>query len=88
RFGIIFGNTVKFGSLGVLFFIGIIYFLFGDISFILESENLLETVMALLSSDVAMIILSIFPAVSILLYWVSCKISIPLYIKGVEAYEQ
>ena len=88
RFGIIFGNTVKFGSLGVLFLIGIIYFLFGDISFILESENLLETVMALLSGDAAMIILSIFPAVSVLLYWVSCKISVPLYIKGVEAYEQ
>ena len=88
RFGIMFGNTVKFGSIGVLFLIGLIYFLFGDISFILESENLLETVMALLSSDVAMIILSIFPAVSILLYWVSCKISVPLYIKGVEAYEQ
>ncbi|MBE6852820.1 MAG: hypothetical protein E7505_05020 [Ruminococcus sp.] len=88
RFGIVFGNTVKFGSIGVLLVIGIIYFLFGDISFILESENLLETVMTLLSGDAAMIILSIFPAVSILLYWVSCKISVPLYKKGVEAYEQ
>ena len=88
RFGIILGNTVKFGSLGVLFVIGFIYFLFGDISFILESENLSETVMTLLSGDVAMIILSIFPAVSILLYWISCKISVTLYKKGVEAYEQ
>ena len=88
RFGIIFGNTVKFGSLGVLFLIGIIYFLFGDISFILEGDNMMEMVMALLSGDAAMIILSIFPAVSILLYWVSCKISVPLYKKGVEAYEQ
>lgn len=88
RFGIILGNSVKFGSLGVLFVIGFIYFLFGDISFILESENIMETVMTLLSGDAAMIIMSIFPAVSILLYWVSCKISIPLYKKGVEAYEQ
>ena len=88
RFGIIFGNTVKFGSLGVLFLIGLIYFLFGDISFILEGDNMMEMVMALLSGDAAMIILSIFPAVSILLYRVSCKISVPLYIKGVEAYEQ
>lgn len=88
RFGIVLGNSVKFGSLGVLFVIGLIYFLFGDISFILESENLMETVMTLLSGDTAMIILSIFPAVSILLYWVSCKISVPLYKKGVEAYEQ
>ncbi len=88
RFGIVLGNSVKFGSLGVLFVIGFIYFLFGDISFILESENLMETVMTLLSGDTAMIILSIFPAVSILLYWVSCKISVPLYKKGVEAYEQ
>ena len=88
RFGIIFGNTVKFGSLGVLLLIGIIYFLFGDISFILESENLVEAIMEILSGDMAMVILSIFPAVSILLYWVSCKISVPLYKKGVEAYEQ
>lgn len=88
RFGIILGNTVKFGSLGVLFVIGFIYFLFGDISFILESENLSETVMTLLSGDAAMIILSIFPVVSILLYWISCKISVTLYKKGVEAYEQ
>ena len=88
RFGILFGNTVKFGSLGVLLLIGIIYFLFGDISFILESENLVEAIMEILSGDMAMLILSIFPAVSILLYWVSCKISVPLYIKGVEAYEQ
>lgn len=88
RFDIQLGNTVKFGSLGVLFVIGIIYLLFGDISFILESENLLETVMTLLTGDGAMIIMSVFPAVSILLYWVSCKISVPLYKKGVEAYEQ
>lgn len=88
RFGIQLGNNVKFGSIGVLVTVGIIYFLFGDISFILESENLLETVMTLLSSDTAMIIMSIFPAVSILLYYVSCKISVPLYKKGVEAYEQ
>ena len=88
RFGIMFGNTVKFGSIGVLFVIGIIYFLFGDISFILESENLGKAIMELLSGDTAMVILSIFPAVSILLYWVSCKISVPLYKKGVEAYEQ
>ncbi len=88
RFGITLGNSVKFGSIGVLFLIGLIYFLFGDISFILESENLMETVMTLLSSDTAMVILSIFPAFSILLYWVSCKISVPLYKKGVEAYEQ
>lgn len=88
RFGITLGNSVKFGSIGVLFLIGLIYFLFGDISFILESEDLMEAVMTLLSSDTAMVILSIFPAVSILLYWFSCKISVPLYKKGVEAYEQ
>ena len=88
RFGIMLGNTVKFGSLGILIFIGIIYFLFGDISFILESENLAETILAFLSSETMLVILSAFPAVCILLYWVSCKISIPLYKKGVEAYEQ
>lgn len=88
RFGIKLGNSVKFGSLGVLFVIGLIYFLFGDISFILESENLGEAIMEFLSGGTMMLILSVFPAVSILLYWVSCKISIPLYKKGVEAYEQ
>ena len=88
RFGITLGNSVKFGSLGALFTIGLIYILFGDISFILESENLMEAVMSLLSGDGMLIALSVFPAVSILLYWVSCKISVPLYKKGVEAYEQ
>lgn len=88
RFGIKLGNSVKFGSLGVLFVIGFIYLLFGDISFILESEDLGETIMKFLSSDNMMLILSFIPAVSILLYWVSCKISIPLYKKGVEGYEQ
>lgn len=88
RFGIKLGNTAKFGSLGVLFVIGIIYFLFGDISFILESEDLAKTILDFLSSETMLVILSTFPAVCILLYWVSCKISIPLYKKGVEAYEQ
>lgn len=88
RFGITLGNSVKFGSLGVLFTIGLIYILFGDISFLLESENLMEAVMSLLSGDGMLIALSVFPAVSILLYWASCKISVPLYKKGVEAYEQ
>lgn len=88
RFGIQLGNTVKLSSLGVLFAIGFIYFLFGDISFFLESENLMETVVTLISGNAAMLITSILLSVSILLYWVSCKISIPLYKKGVEAYEQ
>ncbi len=88
RFGIQLGNSVKFGALGVLFVIAGIYLLFGDISFILESENLGEVIVEFLSSGTMLIILSIFPALSIFLYWVSCKISIPLYKKGVEAYER
>ncbi len=88
RFGIQLGNSVKFGSLGILFVIGFIYFLFGDISFILESENLGEVITEFLLSGNMVLILSVFPALSILLYWVSCKISVPLYVKGVEAYEQ
>lgn len=88
RFGIQLGNSVKFGSFGVLFVIGLIYFLFGDISFIVESENLGEVITEFLSSGNMVLILSIFPALSILLYWISCKISVPLYKKGVEGYEQ
>lgn len=87
RFGTTYGNAARFGALGVIVVVIGVYFLFGDISF-LFGDDPLAAIMEFLTGETMILILSLFPAVSVLLYYISCKISVPLYRKGVEEYEQ
>lgn len=87
RFGSVYGNYVKFGVLGVIILIAGIYGLFGDISFLL-GDNPLAAIMEFLSRGNTLLVLSLFLAATVLIYYVSYWISLKLYRKGAESYEQ
>ncbi|MBR6664098.1 MAG: ABC-2 transporter permease [Lachnospiraceae bacterium] len=87
---------VRFGSkvgpeVQALYFYGlmciiVVYGLFGNISFFFE-ENILEALITYLQSGKVIFVLSFLPYVAILLYYLSYRISLALYRKGVESYE-
>lgn len=87
RFGSLHGNGIKYGALGVVILILGIYGLFGDISFLFGNDPL-EEIAEFLSSGNALLILSLIPAVSVLLYYISYRLSLVMYRKGAENYEQ
>ena len=87
RFGSALGNGVKYGTLGVVMLIIGVYALFGDISFLFGNDPL-AAIAEFLSSGNALLILSLIPAVSVLLYYVSYRLSLVMYRKGAENYEQ
>ena len=86
RFGTKMGQETS--VLGFFAFVCIlaIYALFGNISFFFE-ENILEALIAYLQSGKVIFVLSFLPYVAILLYYLSYRISLVLYRKGVESYE-
>lgn len=87
RFGSVLGNGVKYGALGVVMLIAGIYALFGDISF-LFGDHPLAAIAEFLSSGNALLILSLIPAVSVLFFYASYRLSLVMYRKGAENYEQ
>lgn len=87
RFGSVYGNGVKFGALGVVVLIVGIYGLFGDISF-LFGNDLRAAIMEFFSSGNALLILSLFPAASLLIFYASYRVSLKLYGKGAASYVQ
>lgn len=87
RFGSLLGNGIKYGTLGVVVLIIGVYALFGDISFLFGNDPL-AAIAEFLSSGNALLILSLIPAVSVLLYYVSYRLSLVMYRKGAENYEQ
>lgn len=87
RFGSILGNGIKYGALGVVILILGIYGLFGDISF-LFGDDPLAAIAEFFSSGNAILILSLIPAASVLLYYASYRLSLVMYRKGAENYEQ
>lgn len=67
----------------------IIYALFGNISFFVEgSRSLLDVLTEYFSSEKVVFVLSLIPYISVLMYYLSYRISLALYRKGVETYEQ
>lgn len=86
RFGANYGNAIKFGLFSTILVVVGIYLLFGDLSFL--GENPMELIKKFMASGNMVLILSFIPPFSILLYYISYKISVPLYRKGVEVYEQ
>lgn len=66
----------------------LLYALFGDISFFIEDHNLLTVIMEYLSSEKVIFVLSLVPYIAVAMYYLSYRISLALYRKGVETYEQ
>ncbi len=69
----------------------LLYALFGDISFffsLTEDYTLLDAIIEYLSSEKVVFALSLIPYISVAMYYLSYRISLALYRKGVETYEQ
>ncbi|MBQ7774860.1 MAG: ABC-2 transporter permease [Lachnospiraceae bacterium] len=64
-----------------------VYALFGNISFFFQ-ENILKALMEYLQSEKVIFVISFIPYISVLAYYISYRISLALYRKGVETYEQ
>ena len=67
----------------------LIYGLFGDISFFFQEEGInIKAIRDYLQSEKVVFVLSLIPYISLLIYYLSYRISLALYRKGVENYEQ
>ncbi len=86
RFGAKMGPEIQGLFILMIICLIVIYALFGDISFFFE-ENILEALLAYLQSPKVIFVLSFLPYVAVLLYYLSYRLSLVLYRKGVESYE-
>lgn len=86
RFGAASGNWIKGLILLVLALIGGVYALFGDISMFFEGD-IVESIMNWLSTEGSAEIITVILGAALPLYYLSYRISVNLYRKGVENYE-
>lgn len=87
RFGSDHGGQVKGASTWAVILLILIYLLFGDISFLLN-VNLAEFLLGLFSSTATLWAMALMPVVSLVLFYLSYLISLKMYRKGMESYEQ
>lgn len=87
RFGSEHGAQVKGASIWTVVLLIMIYLLFGDISFLLDG-NMTGFFASLFSSSAMMWNMALLPAVSLVLFYLSYLISLKMYRKGMESYEQ
>ena len=90
-FNIRFGSNVSFEvqMVYIILFrtILVVYALFGNISFFFQ-EDILKSLIDYLQSERVIFVISFIPYISVLMYYLSYRISLALYRKGVETYEQ
>ena len=88
RFGSQKGLEIKTLVVVFICFLGMVYFLFGDISWLINSPDLVKALLDFVKSGKVIFPLSLFPFISIAVYWLSCRISVKVFRKGAENYEQ
>ncbi len=88
RFGSEHGMQIKGAVIASILMIGMIYLMFGDLSFLLNGDDPVESLIKELQSGNVIFFISLFPFFSIAAYYISCKISVKLFRKGAENYEQ
>lgn len=86
RFGSNHGVGVKGATLGVICAIVGLYVLFGDISMFME-DDFLESLARFFTQGNIVLMLGLFPFVSMGLYYLSYRISLLLFRKGAESYD-
>ena len=90
RFGSKAGGYVKTAMASAVILIVFEYILFGNTSVFSDLEKIYKIFEKLNNastmSDIALVLLAIFPYLSVGLYFLSYKISCKLYLKGVEEY--
>ena len=86
-FGANYGMYAKAATMGVILLAVLVYALFGDISYFVGND-FIAVLNALFSDEDILLFMALIPYGSVLLYWLSCKLSIVLYQKGAENYDQ
>ena len=88
RFGSQKGMAIKGLTVTCVLFLGLVYFLFGDISWLTGSSDPLSALLDFVSSGKIMVPLLLFPFICLAAYRLSCLISVKVFRKGAENYEQ
>lgn len=88
RFGSQKGVSIKGLVTAFIAMLAIVYLMFGDISWLINSDKPLKAFMEWLESGRILFLISLFPFISCAAYYLSCKISIKVFRKGAENYEQ
>lgn len=86
RYGSSHGPQIKGIAFSVIILIAAIYFLFGDIS-IFDEPDILAALQEKMSTAVSLGIISVICGAAMPLYYLSYRISVKLYKKGAESYE-
>lgn len=90
RWGSKVGTVLKSIMFLVLLLAGIGYLLFGDLSFWNDMDKIYEKMIGFLNGDYPdafFVFLGVAPYITGILYYVSYRISVRLYLKGVENYD-
>lgn len=88
RFGSQKGIAIKGLVIAFIVMLVLIYLMFGDISWLINSDDPIKAFMNLVKSGNIIFPISLFPFFSIAAYWLSCKISVIVFRRGAENYEQ
>lgn len=92
RFGSKFGAVYKSGVFFLFIFILLVYFLFGDLSLFDSADAFYEKMLNILSgkglSDNMLLLLCCMPLLSMILYYLSYRISCRMYLKGAENFDR
>ncbi len=88
RFGSDHGMQIKGAVVASVLMLGVIYFLFGDISWMLDAEDPIKGIMDMLQNGNTVFFIGMFPFISAAAYYLSCKLSVRIFRKGAENYEQ
>lgn len=87
RFGMVAGNSAKYGAIGVLALVFGVYALFGDISF-LDGNKFAEMLSKLMTKVTVTRIITVALPLAVLLYFASYGISLALYKKGADRFDK
>lgn len=91
RFGSQTGSRVKTALAAFVMLIAFEYLLFGDTAVLSDPDRLFRALDRLSDTssmpDAAMVIMAALPYLSAALYYLSCRLSCRLYLKGVEEYD-
>lgn len=88
RFGSQKGIAIKGLVIAFVAMLLMIYLMFGDISWLINSDDPITAFKEWLESGKILFPISLFPFISCGAYFLSCKISIKVFRKGAENYEQ
>ncbi len=88
RFGSERGVAIKGAVVAGVIILAFLYLLFGDISWVFSDEDPIVALMNWLQSGDIIFWLGLFPYFSIAAYYISFRISVKLFRKGAESYEQ